>query len=417
MKQDKNQLVKWDNNFLNCKNWLINSRGNIKSFSIELPNGIYEISTTEKVDRLPDRVDKTILYYLLLSNKPDVITTRYKVAHGVFDKRSGYDYKRIMLALERWISVTIKFEGVFFEGDGYTSRIFHVIDEAVLRDDGKLHVRFNQSFFKQQQETHYMKYVNFQEFKILKSPVSAALYEHLIGKFKGRDAWKTGIIKLAKNLTMSREYPSQILLKLKPAVNEINKNTNFKFTMDYDEDRKICLFKLLGKDAKADHSAMESEELNRLLALLPEALKGQRSVKAMLSEYLQSSGYQHVQSNIIYTLQNAKKNMKAYLKKALINDYGEESRANAVEDEKKRVHAKAIEEARAKKDADEKELWDRVKSWIEKHGGVGKALYHGHVVQRCHPDMGGLVVKMGDGEMNAFALGEVREKGFGKLSK
>lgn len=415
-KEQKDQLVKMDISFLEYKNWLVDSRGIIKSFTIETPNGKYEISTTEKVDRLPDRVDKTILYYLLLSRSPTVTISRYKIAHAVFDERSVHIYNKIMLALERWASVTINFDGVFYEGDGYTKRIFHIIDHVTLRDDGQLYIRFNKEFVDQLEATEFYKYINFNEFKSLKRPVSAALYELLVKQFKGRDFWKIGIVKLAEKLTLNRKYPYDILVKLKPAVNEINKNTNFKFTMDYDEEAKRCLFMLLGKDAKTDHNSVDSAELNRLLALLPEAIKSQRSVKALLEGHLKEKGYNFVQSNIIYALQNAKKNMKAYLKQALKNDYGEETRAMAVVEEQQRRKNKALEEVMAKKEAEEKELWGQVRSWIEKHGGVGKARYHGDIVIACSPSVGGLVIETEDGR-KAIALRDVKEKNFSKSSK
>jgi hypothetical protein len=442
MDSKKNQsLVKWDINFLEYPNWIVNSNKPIKSFTIEKKDssgniiGVYSVSTTEEVDRLPDRVDKSILYYLLLSRKQAVQTTRYKISQGVFNARSPHHYNRIMQALKRWFCISIEFKGLFYEEEGYSNRLFHILDlpliqprfhiveDVTLKKDGSLFIRFNQTFYDQLEKTNFFKYVDFSEFKKLKKPISAMLYEHLIKQFKGRVFWKTKIKKLAEKLTIINPdepdkyqyYPSEILRLLKTAVNEINKNTSLKFTMDYDEDKKICMFELLGKDSKLSPSAGDSEELTRLLALLPEALKGQRSVKAILEGYLKEKGYQFVQSNIIYALQNSKKNMKAFLKKALLNDYGEETRAMAVSEEEQRRKAKAIEETRAKKDADDMALLDRVKGWIEKHGGKEKALYQGYPVVACNADF--MAVQISKNERKSFDLVDVKEKGFGKSSK
>jgi hypothetical protein len=393
----------------------VDNKRPIKSFTIEKPNGKYHVSTTEDCDRLPDHLDKTILYYLLLQKNKTVSTTRYEISNRIFNSDTSHYYEKIEKAIKRWFSISINFEGVFFTGDGYTKRGFHVIDSYKFeKKDNRgenLVIQINSEFYDQLERTHFFKYVDFNEFHKLKKPISASLYEHLIKQFKGRNTWRISILKLAEKLTINRKYPYDILVKLKPAVNEINKNTNFKFTMDYDEETKRCLFTLLGKDAKSDHITGDSEELTRLLALLPEELKGQRSVKTLLEGYLKEKGYQFAQSNIIYALQNAKKNMKAFLKQALLKDYGEETRAMAVVEEQQRRKNKAIEETRAKKDAEEKELWNQVLGWIKKHGGVEKVLYHGDIVIVCSPSVGGLVIETEDGR-KAIPLAEVREEEF-----
>lgn len=405
----KKSLVKWDINFLEYPNWVVDSNKPIKSFTIEKPNGVYSVSTTEEVDRLPDRVDKTILYHLLLSRKQTVQTTRYRISQDVFNARSPHHYNRIMQALKRWFCISIEFKGLFYAEESYSSRLFHIVEDVTLKEDGSLFVRFNQTFYEQLEKSNFFKYVDFNEFKKLKKPISAMLYEHLVKHFKGRGFWKINIIKLAEKLTINRIYPSDILIKLKPAVNEINKNTSLKFSMDYDGETKKCLFHLLNKEEKIDSGSGDSEELNRLVALLPETMKTQRSVKALLGEYLKENGYQFVQSNIIYSLQNAKKNMKAFLKKALLNDYGEEVRAGAAAEEAHKQKEKTVEDARAKKDAMEKELWNQVNEWIKKYGGKGKALYKGCVVVACNHDF--MAVEVGNGR-KAFDLADVREEEF-----
>ncbi len=35
---------------------------------------------------------------------------------------------------ERWGAIFIKFEGVFYEGDNYTKRYLHVIDDVILNE-------------------------------------------------------------------------------------------------------------------------------------------------------------------------------------------------------------------------------------------------------------------------------------------
>jgi hypothetical protein len=134
---------------------------------------------------------------------------------------------------------TLNFEGVFYEGDKYTKRGFHILDGYKLSEDGKLEIYFNEQYLEQLRNTNYFKLINFDEYKLLKRPVSARLYEILIKTFKDRDIWQIGIVRLAEKLTLEKRYPSQILEKLQPAVNEINKNTGLKVNLDYNNETHI----------------------------------------------------------------------------------------------------------------------------------------------------------------------------------
>ena len=68
MKNEK-LSVKDDINFLEYPDWVVDERKGAKTYVIEKNNGKYNgkyiISTTENIDRLPDRTDKILLYYLL----------------------------------------------------------------------------------------------------------------------------------------------------------------------------------------------------------------------------------------------------------------------------------------------------------------------------------------------------------------
>ena len=420
----KKQLVKIDINFLEYPNFLIACRTNIKSLTIEKPHGTYHISTTEKADRLPDRVDKIILYYLLLQKKKNIQITRYRIVKDVFEVEKGSVtsyYNRVIKALERWTWVGIKFEGVFYEGDGYTKRVFHIIDSFKLSKKDKrgeeLTIRINRDFFEQLEHTDFFKTIDFTEFKKLRKPVSARLYEILIKTFKDRENWKIGIILLAEKMTLTTiKYPSDILKKLWPAVREINKKTKLKFKMEYNDEARVCEFSLL-KEASKEISSSNTEELNKLLATLPESLRRQKSVKEMLSEYLAKNGFVYTQSNITYTLQNAKRNKKAFLKKALDDDYGEETRAQITAENIWLEEKKNEEEKRKKREEEENRLWWQVRKWIKKHGGIDKALYNGHPVAACSPVVGGLIVQIDENKRKNIPLEEVKEGKFSSSKK
>jgi len=65
-------------------------------------------------------------------------------------------------------------------------------------------------------------------------------------------------------------------------------------------------------------------ELNSLLDLLPEAYKTRKSIKKTIEDSLIKNGFEYVMRNVVYTNEKSSniKNYRAYLVKALNNDYG-----------------------------------------------------------------------------------------------
>lgn len=94
-------------------------------------------------------------------------------------------------------------------------------------------------------------------------------------------------------------------------------------------------------------SEKEDKDFIKIFALLPDELKAQGSVRKLITKHLNEKGFDYVKSNIVYSANNAKENLKAYLKKALDSDYGGELRAK----EKERLEHKELE----KKKTEEKE--------------------------------------------------------------
>lgn len=260
---DKKTPIKEDINFLEYPNWLVSERSDFKTLTIEKENGRYVISTTDNIDRLPDRTDKIVLYYLLHvilpTKKNKLITSRYNILKNAFDNTSKQYYERIIDSLNRWLSITILFDGVFYGDNEYTARGFHILDGYKLNNDGKLEIYFDEQYLEQLRKTDYFKLINFNEYKRLKKPVAARSYEILIKTFKDRYTWKIDIIKLAEKLTLSKRYPSQVLEKLIPAVNEINRQTELNVKLDYNKKTRICTFTKV-KQAQLMESEDKPEE-------------------------------------------------------------------------------------------------------------------------------------------------------------
>jgi hypothetical protein len=83
-------------------------------------------------------------------SKRELKTTRYEIAKNTFfnTKHIGKtDYNRIIKSLKKWNGVAIKFEGIFYEGNNYTFRLFHVIDNVILdQATQELVIQFNEQY-------------------------------------------------------------------------------------------------------------------------------------------------------------------------------------------------------------------------------------------------------------------------------
>ena len=355
--------IKDDINFLEYPNWLVSEKKAPKTYKIERPHGTYVISTTEDIDRLPDRTDKIMLYYLISYLMKDdfknrvVEISRYRIAKDVL---GSFKYDRIMLSLQRWHNISISFKGNFYDGDSYSTRFFHVIDNVILKEN-KLKIYFNIDFLEQLRSTNYFKLINFDEYKLLKRPVSARLYEILIKTFKDRDIWQISIIKLAEKLTLAEEYPSQILKKLIPAINEITKKTGLKIHFDYNKETQVCTFTKV-KPLDSDRSEAESKErslplddsqFTALINLLPKEHEDKKTILESLHRAYKKHGFDYVARNIRYANKNSHGSYRAYLGKALKDDWG-----LAVQEDEKSKEKVRKEEDR-KRHEEQEELKDR----------------------------------------------------------
>jgi len=235
-------IIKQDINFLDKPLWFQDMRHDGFGFVWTDIEG-YEYRTGH---RPPDKVDIIILLYLLMEaqkqNYTDTIeTTRHEIL-----KKCGFSitdsryYERVEESPERWKNVAIKFHGTFYDNREYITIGFGIIDDyEINRETRKVTINFNEKWLLKIKESVFFKYLNFEYYKALKRPLSRRLYELLCKTFKGRNEWSVGLAKLGTKLTLSgrevsyREgkeiktrkavFASDVLVALKPAVNEINR--------------------------------------------------------------------------------------------------------------------------------------------------------------------------------------------------
>jgi hypothetical protein len=352
--------------------------------------------------KLPDKVDILFLmYFIIKSQKNDyrqkLTFSRYEVIKACGLTLNDSYYARLKDSLKRWSSVTIEFNGTFYDGKKYISMIFHILDSAKIREEDKMiELEFNSDFLLKIKESQFFKYINFDYYKALKRPISQRLFEILCKTFKGRESWEIDLVKLGTKLTLFKRkvstrqgekevmYHSDVLVALKPAINEINKVAENKelfksleipaseaFSLEYHlkKENKIIVFSKRTPDwvkqekspemrqeaqIKVQREVKEAPPLKQLYEMSKSLTS---SVKEAIKSYYNEKGFEYVKSNILYANEKATKNYGAYLKKCLKEDWGVEVR----EQESKREESeKALQEKKAKEKQEVKKTYEKL---------------------------------------------------------
>jgi hypothetical protein len=336
--------------------------------------------------KVPDKTDALILFYLLLkAQKQDYqenfILSQYEILKGCGFYGNSWYYERLEDSLRRWTGIMIEFKGTFYDGKNYKTLFFHILESAKIRkEDQKVEICFSPEFLLKIKESKFCKYINFQQYKALKRPISLRLFEILCKNFKGRAEWQIDLVKLALKLPISKRtvqslkgekeafFHSDVLIKIKPAINEINQLAEdekslealgvkgeeaFKIGYTLSKDKKVITFEKVipkwvskeGVEKKASSRELESAErdegLEELLGLAKSKSSG---VERVLENGLKEKGFECVRWNVLYANKEAKKNYEGFLKKALEEDWGKELRAE--EERKEEEKKRAVEEQR-----------------------------------------------------------------------
>lgn len=285
----------------------------------------------------PVKTDLIFLLYILLQSQregwaPSIRTTRYKILSECGFDDSKHWYERLEDSLRRWKMIGIEFKGTFYDGKEYAAMNFGIVDSWKLdKKTNELKIVFSPLYLEKVKESGFFKYLDFDEVKALRSPLATRLYEIVAKMFQGRSRWEIDCQKLARKIPMSEKYPADIIPKIKAAVNRINDKTSLKLKLHIrkpDRGKAILTFeKLPGRDKGTEKPPVtaglpESDEFRALIALLPEKKRNLKTVLEMLRKAYSKHGYHYAARNITYTNRNAREGYRAYLDKALKNDYG-----------------------------------------------------------------------------------------------
>jgi plasmid replication initiation protein len=193
---------------------------------------------------LPLAVDGDIIVALLYLTKrandftdPTVNFTKHEIIELLRWKKSGGNYQRIADGLNRWVGVTLRYDGCWYDNaikrKGDAS--FHILESVVTYDsEVRAHAKtlqcdlpfgqfsWNKIFFESCRAS-YVKKLDINTYFSLNSSISRQMMRFLDKRFYVRKDLTFGLRQFAfENVGLSRKYADdQIRKKLKPALDEL----------------------------------------------------------------------------------------------------------------------------------------------------------------------------------------------------
>lgn len=394
----------------------------------------------------PVKTDAIILLYLLMQSQKnsysqELTLTRYQILNDCGLDVCAKSYTRLEDSLKRWKMVGIEFAGTFYDGESYSAINFGIIDSwSIHKKTKELKVVFSPSFIKMMLGKGFFNYINFAEFKKLRSPLATRLYEILCKSFHGRDLWEINAIKMAEKIPMKERYPAHIVPKIKTAINRINKcsDTNFLLeTRKTDRGQTVLCFKKIiaaktllpfHQPEKESFTMPDKPEVIVLINLLPESRRSQKTILEPVIAFYEMRGADYVARNIRYTNKNAKSNYRPYLLKALQNDYGlamqedeEAARQIIAQEAMKTQEIAQNEAAEQKRRKEQEENKKRAQAYIESLSEGSKTDLQTEAIASLSDNIREIVMKKGLGSkimlnmaMENIALQKLAEINAGK---
>ena len=331
------ESLKQDMNFLEYPLWFQNSR-----LAAHQDDGYVWRGRERFVYRTgykpPTKTDYMFLCYLLIMTQhagwqAEVETTRYEVVKGCGMVPGKKSYDRLKDGLTRWKMVGLEFRGVFYDGKDYKIMQFGIIDDWDIEEETKrLRVRFNQKWMVCVKESRFFKFLDFKEIRQLQTPLSIRLYEILTKAFQARNVWQIDALKLAGKIPLAKKYPSDIVLKIRPALNRINKYTSLHLSLAVrhpERGRAILVFKknkpALNTTEQNESSDSPQEKVNEVVTLIPEQHQSDKTTE-LVSDWLEKRGLDYARRNIEYTNQRSCKQngYQGYLANAFEQDWAKD---------------------------------------------------------------------------------------------
>lgn len=383
-KNSENHLVKQNINFLEYPLWVV-SKHDLKEIRIKNDKGEYALVTGYNP---PERLDFIFLMYFIMKSQQKGYVQKLEFTRHEILKDCGLDssekkYERLEESLKRWLHTVSEFKGTFYDNKEYLIKAFNTINHYEIdKKTKKLKIELNKNFLDVAKDLIYCKNLKFEEYKKLRRPISARLYEILIKNFLDREEWEIEAFNLATKLTLDstckKLYPADIKIKIEPAVNEINKKTELRLEMQVRKNKKkqtIFTFKLL-KNIEAEKQKQDSIKTQELINQLKEDYRESKTLKDFIEKYYNKFGYDYVRYNIAYTNLNSSKAYVGFLKNALKNNWGEEWKIKQEYKQKEERKKRELKEIEKKKEEELKQKIEEERQEVNKINNFIENLTH-----------------------------------------
>jgi len=305
-------ILKQNINFLEYPLWSITNR-NSKEISYWVDNEKYQFKC---IGKMPNQIDILYLYYILLECQNqnwtnELIFTKYQIMNGCGFNKGKINRNRLDECLDKWHSVVIKFKGTFYDNKKYIEMKFHIIESVKIREDKKIIIRLNNEWVTKIKNSHFFKYISFNDMRALRSPLAMRLYELLIKTFHNREDWQIDVIKLAEKIPMAEKYITHIIPKIRTSVKRINDKTELKVSMKViRKGRNNALFVFTKKNIAytIQKELFNTDIENDILCLIPNQFIDNSRI--ICNEIIDKSDKETLKRCIIYA--NSHNNVKNY---------------------------------------------------------------------------------------------------------
>jgi hypothetical protein len=191
---------------------------------------------------LPTALDDEVILGLVQVTRengfgsPEVLFSRYRLIRLLGWRDEGKSYTRLETSLKRWVGVTLYYEKAWWDNQdkAWVDESFHILERLTLFDrDRRLRRQgmkepalssfvWNPVVFRSF-EAGYLKKIDMDLFRCLRTPIAKRLYRILDKRFYHRDTWEFDLRELAcEHVGMSRNYDNgQLKRKLRGAVESL----------------------------------------------------------------------------------------------------------------------------------------------------------------------------------------------------
>jgi plasmid replication initiation protein len=184
--------------------------------------------------------DEVVLGLIQLTRQNDfrdkrVFFSRYELIRLLGWRNEGKSYSRLETSLKRWLGVTFYYENAWWDkrSDSWVNESFHLLERVSILATGRRSARdpsepalssflWNEVVFGSFQ-AGYLKRIDMELFRSLKSPIAKRLYRFLDKRFHHKTVWEFELRELAhEHIGLSRSYDTaQLKRKLLPAIGEL----------------------------------------------------------------------------------------------------------------------------------------------------------------------------------------------------